>query len=436
MDTKELLSGIAVIFDDELGDENSTINRIKSCIEDDIPVLGFNCIPDSKFVSCLSNVSFIILDWDFNTPITDETGGLVNLGEELKSTNEEDTIEFLKLLLKNVFSPVFIFTSFDTVTIKDKLKELGVYNEGKNNRVFVKQKAELTDKETIFSIIENWLKSSPAIYVLKSWEKTVSHAKNEMFIDFFKASPRWTKIIWDMLEKDSRDVQKEFGDFITKHLTNRICGYSFDDSIIDTDEEIETVELVDVVEKERYICLESPPVEAHTGDLFYDARKNEYYLNIRAQCSLSRKRTPSLYLITGTKLSDSDISTSNIKLTNDGLLHIGNIKSYGLEELNEIIQDDSELITFNTLLEKQSKRAFFDNGNIIGKKCNAIIACVNGETAIRFDLDITIKKYGEMKDKIVGRILPPYITNIQQSCANYIIREGILPTPKEIFNSL
>lgn len=436
MDTKELLSGIAVIFDDELDDMDSTINSIKKCIEDDIPVLGFNCIPDSKVISCLSNVSFIILDWDFNAPIPDGSGSLVHLGEELKSTNEEETIAFIKLLLENVFSPIFIFTSMEITTIKDKLKDLEIYNDGKNNRIFVKQKTDLSNKETIFNNIEEWLKSSPTIHVLKSWEKTVSKAKNEMFIDFFKASPRWTKIIWDMLENDSRDVQKEFGDFITKHLTNRISEYSFDGTIINTGEEIETAELIDVVEKERYICLESPPIEAHTGDLFYDERKNKYYLNIRAQCDLSRKRSPSLYLITGTKLTDEDISTNNIKLTSDSRLHIGRIKSYKLEELHNIPGDDAELISFNTLLEKQAKKAFFDNGNIIGKKSNAIIACVNGETAIRFDLKISIKKYGEMKDKLIGRILPPYITSIQQSCANYIVREGILPTPKEVFTSL
>lgn len=41
-----------------------------------------------------------------------------------------------------------------------------------------------------------------------------------------------------------------------------------------------------------------------------------------------------------------------------------------------------------------------------------------------------------MKDKLIGRILPPYITQIQQSCANHIVREGIMPTPEAIFGSI
>ena len=35
-----------------------------------------------------------------------------------------------------------------------------------------------------------------------------------------------------------------------------------------------------------------------------------------------------------------------------------------------------------------------------------------------------------------SRILPPYITQIQQSCANHIVREGIMPTPEAIFGSI
>ncbi len=50
-------------------------------------------------------------------------------------------------------------------------------------------------------------------------------------------------------------------------------------------------------------------------------------------------------------------------------------------------------------------------------------------------MDLVIKKFKELKDKRIGRILPPYITRIQQKCSQYIVREGTMPIPKEIFNN-
>lgn len=71
------------------------------------------------------------------------------------------------------------------------------------------------------------------------------------------------------------------------------------------------------------------------------------------------------------------------------------------------------------------------------KKSEIIIACVAGKKVLKFRLDIhQVKKYNQMKDKLIERILPPYITQIQQSCANHIVREGIMPTPEAIFGSI
>ena len=81
--------------------------------------------------------------------------------------------------------------------------------------------------------------------------------------------------------------------------------------------------------------------------------------------------------------------------------------------------------------------AFFTNGNIIGKKSEIIIACIAGRKALKFRLDIhQVVKYSKMKDKLIGRILAPYITQIQQNCASHIVREGIMPTPDKIFSSI
>lgn len=78
--------------------------------------------------------------------------------------------------------------------------------------------------------------------------------------------------------------------------------------------------------------------------------------------------------------------------------------------------------------------AFFASGNIIGKKNSYYIACIAGKEVIRFDLDINrIESFSEFKENRIGRVLPPYITIIQQCCSNYIVREGSMPTPRQAF---
>jgi len=45
--------------------------------------------------------------------------------------------------------------------------------------------------------------------------------------------------------------------------------------------------------------------------------------------------------------------------------------------------------------------------------------------------DLTINKWSAIKDKRVGRLLPPYITRIQQRYALYLQRQGLPRTPKQ-----
>lgn len=175
------------------------------------------------------------------------------------------------------------------------------------------------------------------------------------------------------------------------------------------------------------------PNQAYTGDVFLDDDK--YYLNIRAQCDLARDRNPVLYLIKGKELQDEDIVTEDIKVTSEKELQISAKQRFSLERLCEICQNNEELIALNNLFRKHKNEAFFSSGNIIGKKSEVIITCVAGKKALKFRLDIEVKKYNSIKDKLIGRILPPYITCIQQSCANYIVREGTMPTPRQLFRT-
>lgn len=431
MDIGKLFNGIAIIVDNEIEDKTSAIYKIKELIEaKNIPVAVFSEVPQLDVIPAFASASFVILDWDYTNKgrLEVEEGERIAIPEALAANEEEQLIAFIKKLLNDVFVPVFIFTAKQPTVVINSLKEAELWDDEKANRIFVKQKTDVASEEDLFTAISEWVKKMPSVYVLKEWEAVIRRAQNSMFNELYSYSPNWAKIIWDMLKEDSRDNQREFGDFVTKQLINRIAGYTFDENTINTDDDVCIEELLSVVEGERYIRCSQPQLQAYTGDLFYEPATDTYYLNIRAQCDLARTGDPALYLIKGKELSDEDIVTEDIKLTSDQILHLSAKTRYSLTELCEICQNEEELIKVNSLFRAYKNDAFFTNGNIIGKKSEIIIACVAGKKALKFRLDIhQVKKYNQMKDKLIGRILPPYITQIQQSCANHIVREGIMP---------
>lgn len=436
MDVGKIFNGIAVIVDNKIEDVDSSIYRIKTLIEaKNIPVVSYSDIPSEDVIASFDRASFIILDWDYSDgELGQEEGERVTIPEGLKQETERRLISFIRKLLSDTFVPIFIFTGKSKDTVTDSLREESLWRDEGPNRIFVKQKSDIRTEEALFSSIEEWVKSMPSVYVLKCWEDTARQAKTAMFNELYDCSPNWTGIIWEMLKGDSRDNIKEFGDFVTRQFVNRIGEYTFEENIISKEPAVNADELLRVVQGERYITYTGQQIMAYTGDLF---RENDtYYLNVRAQCDLAREHDPELYLIKGRALSDADIAFEGIRLTSDERFHIDG-KAYTLDELHAVCGDVTRLQLLNSEISKQNSKALFINGNIIGKKVEIIIPCVAGNGALKFRLDIAkIKKYSKIKDKLIGRILPPYITQIQQSCATHIVREGVMPTPKSVFNHL
>lgn len=439
MDVEKLFQGIAVIFDDEISDPTSTIYTIKENIQrKNIPVAVYNEMPRPEIIPSLSNASFVILDWDYtNSGLDVGSSERVSIPIELKAEQEQNLIQFISKLLCEVFIPVFIFTSKSVDSIKTTLRDAKLWNDGKENRIFIKQKNDINTDTQLFGAIEDWIKAMPSVYVLKEWEKNISKSKDAMFLELYGYSPNWVNIIWDMLKDDSMENHREFGEFVTRNLNNRIGTYKFDEDIIGAQRDISPEELRRVVEGERYFAYHTPPEQAYTGDLFKDG--NKYYLNIRAQCDLSRtdggsdNYNPKLYCIKGKKLRSKDIVTDDIRMTTEGELIFGVDKRFSLYKMSEICKNNDKLQEFNNNFVNYRNRIFFRKGTFLERNDKVIVGCVADEQVLQFDLDISIKEFSDVKDKRIGRILPPYITRIQQKCAQNMVREGIMPMPKELF---
>lgn len=440
MEVESLFKGIAVIIDDEIDKSETSIYGIKKLIEEkNIPVLAYSDIPQLEIIEALTNVSFIILDWEYigNSVQEDIGEERIMFPETLHDDTERKLIDFIKSILSQVFVPTFIFTGRDPEKIAEKLKENDLWSDSHPNRIFIKQKSDLDSEQKLFSAIENWLQEMPSVYVLKEWEKVINKTKNNMFLELYRYSPNWSKIIWEVLKEDSIDNQHEFGEFVTRNFVNRIGEYNFDENCLNSNKNISQGELTAVIQGERYIKYSKQPLQAYTGDMFKDGK--HYYLNIRAQCDLSRptqcgEYNPMLYCIKGSKLKDKDIVTEDIELTSDGKLVFNADKAYTIEELEEICKDVDKLSVFNNKFRNHRNGIFFNKGELLEKRPNVIVACVAGEKAIKFDLvDIIPMLYSENKEKRIGRLLPPYITRVQQKCSQYIVREGVMPIPSTLF---
>lgn len=439
MEVESLFKGIAVIIDDEIDKSETSIYGIKKLIEKkNIPVLAYSNIPQPEIVEALTNISFIILDWEYlGSAVKEDTEERIMIPTALHDDTEEKLLDFIKCILSQIFVPTFIFTGRDPEKIVERLKENDLWSDNHPNRIFIKQKSDLNSEQKLFSAIENWLKEMPSVYVLKEWEKIINKTKNDMFLELYRYSPNWSKIIWEVLKEDSIDNQYEFGEFVTRCFVNRIGEYSFDEECLSTSREISQSELADILQGERYIKYSKQPVQAYTGDVFKDGK--HFYLNIRAQCDLSRPNqsgeyNPTLYCIKGSKLKDKDIVTEDIEITSEGKLIFNADKAYTFEELADICQDENKLSILNNKFRNHRNGIFFNKGELLEKRPIVIVACIAGEKAIKFDLvDIIPILYKEINGKRIGRLLPPYITRVQQRCSQYIVREGVMPIPLSLF---
>ena len=159
MDIEKLFNGIAVIVDNDIEKQDSTIYKIKNLIEaKNIPVAVFSEIPQQDVIPALASASFVILDWDYtNGELEVEEGERVAIPGALVANEEERLIAFIKKLLSDIFVPVFIFTAKQTTSVIDSLKEADLWKEGKENRIFVRQQVDVDTEEELFSSIEEWV---------------------------------------------------------------------------------------------------------------------------------------------------------------------------------------------------------------------------------------------------------------------------------------
>ncbi len=390
-----LLSGVAVVVDDNIFKQGSRdkIHEIVDQIEvKNIPLLKYDKLPEDEVLEHFNGISFLILDWDLRDP------DLPLGSKQTESQIAGDVVDFIKQLRDKIFGPIFIFTATSTRDVKKILEENGL----SDNSIIVARKALLLDGN-LFDKLNNWIESAPPVYVLKEWEREYNIAKNATFLDFYNMSHSWPKVLWANFNEDGVDTSLELGEVITRNIQTRMSPFNFDQQhIFSSKSSTNKSEIQSVLEGERYLKISDANLSPTTGDIFKEPvwknKKNEvpemdesgdvkykYFLNIRAQCDLVRRSNPTLYLLKGRETSFEECK---------GQIHQGGIAEKAIEAIVPFIAD----------------------GKII-----------------RFEFyNLETIKWGSMKKYRTGRLLDPYITQIQQRYSLHQQRKGLPRIPDEL----
>lgn len=399
MNLKDLMSGIGVVIDDAYkhttggqNDNDAPADPIIQIVEQieqkwDLRCLAVDSLPpEETWPGLLEAASFILLDWR----LWPAGGG------ELEDAGIERNIRFLEQA-KNRFVPVFIFTNEAVEDVTEKLPE-SVYpgQSPEKSFVFVRHKADLLAGDALnVDDIEQWVRGNASVYALKTWDRAFRAARNELFGSMYMKSPDWPRVFWKAYEDDGVDPSASLIHLINDSLRGRMPTGGFESEIL-------SGQPVDVQSGDlRALIAETsvrpqkvlPEDEIGCGDMFRQSRK-KLLLNLRPECDcVARDGTAvddvELYCVEGKWMSDTDI-------------------------------------------RKECEKEHFIDGHFIEKVWEAVAFSVHEGKSVRFDFRrFRVKKFSELKDKRIGRLLHPYLTNIQQRFGLYLQRQGLPRIPEE-----
>lgn len=398
-----LFKGIAVVIDNGIGKEPAIDQILASIKAGGGHAIGLTERPATDYdLEHFSRVSFFIMDWNL---ANDDAGPLeagVRLPGGLHEVMVADNIAFLKRLSKNRHAPVFIFTNEEPADVEQELStDVELHKSVQESHILVRRKVDVTDK--LYEVLEEWARNTPSVLTLKTWEKNYLRAANDLFIDLQNRTPYWPVLLWQTFGEDGVPPNVEMNRLLNRLVESRseLLDLDLEPFVAAVEEQRKHNEdsyrasMHKVLEGERFLRDERLEDGLYApGDVFafpvQDGRKS-FYVNVRAECDCLRGSDDlQLYLL-------------QVKRVDDVASKI-----------------DHEFGTFTS--EKDGEAIIF--------------AMMDGETySIKFkDMKIKTLKLMKKEEAVrVGRLLPPFITRVQQRYAAYVQRPGMPRIPSALY---
>jgi hypothetical protein len=320
------------------------------------------------------------------------------VAEEVVRSRREAQINFLVALLDRYFCPVFIISQRGIGKIEADLRASPVFpSEVIGGRVRILEKED----GAVLPKLEAIVSGDPILSLLRTWEHQYQAAKNRMFIDFSGLTSDWPAHIVQGAKDDGVDESFELLETLYANLRHRVDPVSFDIESFDLTTVDQSSDAARRVVHARRV-LGGERLHASTilpGDLFSplhaDDPEGSVWLNLTPACYtvMNRGKTlldPRLHLVRGVPvLVPSDSSSA---------------------ESREFER------------QRQAGRRF------------VIVDFVTDNAAYKFMFDtLERKSWSSISDKRVGRLLPPYITDVQLRHGAYLTSEGLPRVRPELY---
>ncbi len=397
-----VLSGIGVVIDDHVRTQDPEIDGIVDILgqiqEAGIPCLCYEKLPSPETCKHLANVSFILLDWElWKKPAEELALEGVAVGPEVQQEGVQSNIAFLRGLKGACFAPVFIFSYLDPEGIKAELRNADLLGaDDGHSFILVRKKADLkrTADQPLLAAINAWIAGNPSIYVLSHWKDAVARSQNTLFWDLYDKDPAWPSVLWETYQGEGDDPEHGLADILLRNLRARLFPLSLKSEIVDPPETQppDRTTTQAVLEASMIVPHERLPESQYgCGDILKDA-KDRLFINIRCDCDCLARAGDDpngveLYLLPAKPIEDA--------------------------KFLEQFWDE----TFGLVQKNASCHILFPVGGKalrvrFGDLCQVLVGDLKVRGASR-----------------IGRLTPPYITQIRQRFALHLQREGLPRIP-------
>ncbi len=401
----ELCKGIAVVIDDKaLPKPNEAKEEIVKIIQKikagDIPLCIYTDLSEAqKAIQNLHSVSFLIIDWDMQGQLDDEYAD-----EIIKPSQANRVIKFITEFKKICFCPIFIFSNAGVGDIQDSLKAHNpplFFDDDKKNFIHVQSKKDLVKGKKLFSVINKWITENPTNYTLKSWENSFTQAKTDTFWHLFSKSPIWPKVMWESFMDDSVEPESNMNEVIYRLIKSRSSLSKLDSKKVNRRKHpLNHDEIKDVIQGMMFIDKKHiPENEIRPGDI-YAGSKGKYFMNIRPECDTIFGRKDKA----GNQLFDGNVY----------------------------------LIEGSKVTSNQFRKTYYNPKHGLNLKHDHILIYgIDGKDFIRFNFkEMFIHQYASVKNKLLTRLIPPYINNVQQQYSAYVGRFGLPRIPNKVLKGI
>lgn len=388
-----LLTGAVAFIDDEIEDSSSVAFQLLQEIRaTGRPVAAAPDVPDDPepWFDHWERLAYIVIDWDLSPGSMGMTGGAT-----LSDFQRQRLYDFIALLMGRIYCPVFIVSAEDTESIEKQISQ---------NSALLRADGALDERIKVFpkqvvlnhldTYVSEWVGKSPALSALTAWDKEQSRAVNRLFVDLNEGAPDWPVYIWQAASADEVDQAYELTTAINTNLINRFQPIEFDPEVMSKDPQDGSGAARRRVSQGRTAIPSSALSDRMVlpGDIFKfdDARGGEVWINVSPAChTVGRviKRNPDgseeheavrLHLLRGVKQAWPK--------------NAGDLR-------NMDSKDRSNSLVLHTVLDGEPYKFTF--------------------------ADARIESWSDVKALRVARLLPPFITRLQQLHAAYIQSEGL-----------